>query len=378
MNLQSIDINFIGSALLCGLFAWVFTKYVYNPTEKSKNNLKTQVTESIYVAGAWIHRLELQKKMNDLRNKGFNITSNWPGRENRINTPDDYRDCSEYDIREITKADTLLAFMTDDTYAYRGTFTELGFAIGSKRRIIVICNGTITHIDDDTHNCDFSHYCMRNVFFWDPRIEHVACYEDALKLISGEVVESPFAKFYVGYITKEIATNTELVVQNHNKDTFYGNNKKESKDNENRESKDNENIESKGNEDIKSNEDGESKGNEDRESNEDGESKGNEDRESNEDGESKGNEDRESNEDGESKGNEDIESNEDGESKGNEDRESNEDGESNENEKSKEIKSLHIPDIIETKRYRPKPKWLHCRRLWKLGKQVIRFANIYK
>lgn len=160
-----------------------------------------KVSKNVYVAGGWISRETIRVKNNDLRSLGFNITSKWIERENGINNPDDYRECSKFDINEIAQSDTVLAFMTDPKYAYRGTFTEIGCAIGSGKRIIVICDGICTKVDDNISDrkkqtVTFSHACMQNVFFWDYRIEHVKTFEDAVKLLSGEVVASPYEEYF--------------------------------------------------------------------------------------------------------------------------------------------------------------------------------------
>ncbi|VBB18017.1 nucleoside 2-deoxyribosyltransferase, partial [Yasminevirus sp. GU-2018] len=185
-------------------------RYVYGPRPK--------VTKSVYVAGSWLQREQLKKKMDELKSLGFVITSNWPTFEDKLDNPDDYAECSKLDIDGVASADTVLAFMTDPKYPYRGTCTEIGCAIGAGRRIIVICDGVCSHkapngtkSDDrmsDKFDLTFSHYCMGNVFFWDPRIEHVSSFEDAIKLMRGETVESPYKSFYSGSISDRLCKHT--------------------------------------------------------------------------------------------------------------------------------------------------------------------------
>lgn len=173
------------------------------------------ISKSIYVAGAWIHRRDLNKQMIKLKDLGFIITSNWPSFENKLNNPDDYAECSKFDIDGVVTADTILAIMTDPKYPYRGTYTEIGCAIGSGRRIIVVCDGICSHKqnnddedDNNKFNLTFSHYCMENVFFWDPRIEHVSTFEDAIKLLRGEKIVSPYKSFYSGSISPSLFKRT--------------------------------------------------------------------------------------------------------------------------------------------------------------------------
>jgi nucleoside 2-deoxyribosyltransferase len=180
-------------------------------TSESNSILKSK----IYVAGMWSDREYLQTKMNELKTLGYQITSNWPSFENRLVNPDDFSECSAQDVQGVLDADTILVFMTDPKYPYRGTCTEIGVAIGSGKRIIIICDGICTKRDagpsnksdqrmDDSFEYNFSHYCMQNVFFWDLRIEHVSSYDDAIKLLRGEKVESPYKNCYSGKISNKV------------------------------------------------------------------------------------------------------------------------------------------------------------------------------
>lgn len=68
--------------------------------------------------------------------------------------------------------------MNDEKYAYRGTFTELGCALGLEKPINIMCNGKVTYVNETS--CTFSHYCMKNVFFWHKDIVHVDNIQDAV------------------------------------------------------------------------------------------------------------------------------------------------------------------------------------------------------
>ncbi|VBB17545.1 hypothetical protein YASMINEVIRUS_7 [Yasminevirus sp. GU-2018] len=159
------------------------------------NTMSNNKSRKIYVAGAWIHRADAQQKMVKLRELGFFITSNWVTRENGVNNPSDYRECAKLDFDEIDDADTVFAIMTDDQYPFRGAFTEIGYGIGRNKRIIILSDGTCTKQQDNV-NVDFSHACMKNVFFFHNSIEHVKTFEDAIRLMNGENVDSPYKEFY--------------------------------------------------------------------------------------------------------------------------------------------------------------------------------------
>jgi len=197
MHLKHISSFIIGS-----LFSSVITYFITKELQKAKNkkskktnNKQVLISKSIFVSGAFHKRNELQEKMIDLEILGYTVTSFWPDRGNtRPNTPSDYKDSSYDDIYELLCADTILVFMTDSEHTYGGTFTEIGFGLGTGHRIIVICDGKCEQQPDK--NFTFSHKCMNNIFFWDNRIEHVSNYNDALKLLKGHSVLSPFEDFY--------------------------------------------------------------------------------------------------------------------------------------------------------------------------------------
>lgn len=134
---------------------------------------------SIYVAGAWYNRHELKKLMDRLASEhGFRITSTWPGRETGINTPDKLALDAKMDLEEVANADMVLAVMEDPKYAYRGTFTEIGYALGQNKRVFIVCPGTVKQLSDT--KCEFSFDCMTNVFYWHPNVIHCATLEEAV------------------------------------------------------------------------------------------------------------------------------------------------------------------------------------------------------
>ena len=87
----------------------------------------------IYVAGAWTHREELRKLMDDIEQLGHTITHDWTSNELEYN---DYHErsvrCARADIKGVCDADLVIAVMTDDLYQYKGTRHELGAAFALK------------------------------------------------------------------------------------------------------------------------------------------------------------------------------------------------------------------------------------------------------
>lgn len=139
---------------------------------------------NIYVAGGFKFRSDIQSIIIQLNNiPEYNVCSNWIERENGRNRPQDYREDALLDVQEVHNSDVLLAVMTDEKYAYRGTFTEIGIALALKKHVFILCPGVVNSVCE--RKCNYSHYCMTNVFYWHPNIHHVISLEEAIKKING-------------------------------------------------------------------------------------------------------------------------------------------------------------------------------------------------
>ena len=125
---------------------------------------------NIYLAGGWKFRADIAPIKLQLESKGYNVVSHWMERENGIVTPDDFQHNANMDIKEVIESNILVCIMTDSKYAYRGTFTEIGCALGQNMPIIIVCPGTKTKLSDN--KWEFSHYCQYNVFYWHKNIQH--------------------------------------------------------------------------------------------------------------------------------------------------------------------------------------------------------------
>ena len=196
---------FFVTVCIAYVFFYRIMNQFFNNKKQSISDKRPTISKKIYVAGSWKQRHQLNERMEDLRSKGYTVTSYWPGLEDRLNNPDDYGECSKIDINGVIGSDTILMFMTDPMHPYCGTFTEMGCAIGSGKRIILICDGKCTVDETSEKNYKFTHCCMQSVFFWDHRIEHVSTYEDALELLKGGKIKSPFHEFYNGKTSKKLS-----------------------------------------------------------------------------------------------------------------------------------------------------------------------------
>jgi nucleoside 2-deoxyribosyltransferase len=124
----------------------------------------------LYVAGGWKYREEIAQYAKRLEDHGHYVVSTWAGREQGIRTPQAFEQHALADIDEVSNADVLVAVMTDPEYAYRGTFSEIGCALGLNKDIIIVCPNTGKQISDT--KWEFDYHCQTNVFYWHPAIFH--------------------------------------------------------------------------------------------------------------------------------------------------------------------------------------------------------------
>lgn len=136
----------------------------------------------VYVAGGWKFRNRIKTIMDRLRSDDrFHVVSGWVERENGYNAPSNLANDARCDIDEVTAADVVLAIMEDDKYAYRGTFTEIGCALGQSKPVIVVCPGTAQEGRDGQYV--YSHYCQTNVFYHHALAKHVGDVDAAIEAL---------------------------------------------------------------------------------------------------------------------------------------------------------------------------------------------------
>ena len=130
----------------------------------------------VFISGRWDQRHEIQKRMEELRRAGYEITHDWTV----------YRGAAymkaEADLEGIKAADVLISLMDDPKYAYRGTFTEMGAALALGKPIFVVSPPD----QDDA-------YYMSNCFYHHPNLRHFPTWESLWqqqggKFIPGDVI----------------------------------------------------------------------------------------------------------------------------------------------------------------------------------------------
>jgi hypothetical protein len=124
----------------------------------------------VYLAGKYADRVDLGAKKRELEAHRCVITHDWMTYELGERGPKQLACFAAEDIRGIATADLVVAVMTDPAYAYRGTFTELGAALGLRRQVIVVAPAGTQHF-------------RGNVFWHHPDILHVSNWAEALEAV---------------------------------------------------------------------------------------------------------------------------------------------------------------------------------------------------
>ena len=111
-----------------------------------------------YVCGKWGDKPLAQRVMNHIRSAADEITHDWT--TFKADGPEYQRlaICAGKNVEGVQQCEILIALMTDETYAYRGTFTEIGVALGLAKSVIIV--GPVTA------------QAATNCFWWHTKIWH--------------------------------------------------------------------------------------------------------------------------------------------------------------------------------------------------------------
>jgi len=141
----------------------------------------------IYVAGKFTSPLEIHAVQANCQNNGHTITYDWTTNHIPLNSDLDTvrrlrRIAATADLEGVNQADIVLALFADPSYAYRGTFTELGFALAQGKRVFAVCPHYFEKNIEPTY--------ATNCFFESPGVHHYASVEEALAALSHNGRES--------------------------------------------------------------------------------------------------------------------------------------------------------------------------------------------
>lgn len=99
--------------------------------------------KTIFIAGGFHHRVQIAEKIRKAAKLGWTVTHDWT-QKLTDNTHRAHSATAKTDAEAIFAANVVVAIMDDPTYEYKGTFTELGMAIGmnlcGKKKAIYIVN----------------------------------------------------------------------------------------------------------------------------------------------------------------------------------------------------------------------------------------------
>jgi hypothetical protein len=104
------------------------------------------MSQKIFVSSKYDDKLLIREKINELRTLGYTITYDWTDDQNQAELRKNYADKKDrlaveaiFDIDGIKKCDRHIIIITDETYAYRGTSSELGCSLGLDKCIYLYC-----------------------------------------------------------------------------------------------------------------------------------------------------------------------------------------------------------------------------------------------
>lgn len=79
----------------------------------------------------------IKEKIKEVQNIGFCVTHNWTKEEN-YSKPKSTQ--VEQDINGVVKADFVIAIIDNPNYHYRGSFAEIGCALGLDKPVYLVTN----------------------------------------------------------------------------------------------------------------------------------------------------------------------------------------------------------------------------------------------
>ena len=139
---------------------------------KETNSLK------VYVAGKWGDRERILKRIREVEAMGYEITYVWPLDEHAS-----FENAARNEINAVKRCDIFIAIMDDPDYSYRGTFTELGCALGLGKTVFVVSPPLPTYGmgESETYqcasNCFYKHPSIIHFDHWSRALERLETYE---------------------------------------------------------------------------------------------------------------------------------------------------------------------------------------------------------
>lgn len=140
----------------------IFPLYPWNFFVSEAFKRQNYIEMRFYVAGSFFDKQTVLDLMADIRGRGHEITHDWTSVEkNPMKSSRQHLSyCSSLDIEGVKRCDVLVALLTDLQYPYRGSFTEIGCALGTGKKVFILGPEEAS--------------AATNCFYWHPSIVHVS------------------------------------------------------------------------------------------------------------------------------------------------------------------------------------------------------------
>ena len=93
--------------------------------------------KSFYLISKFSNRENVAERIKEVQEIGFDITHNWTEKKHYSQPKSDQ---VEQDINGVRKADIIIAIIDNPKYQYRGSFAEIGCALGLDKTVFLITN----------------------------------------------------------------------------------------------------------------------------------------------------------------------------------------------------------------------------------------------
>lgn len=144
---------------------------------------KTPIVK-LFVSGKFADKPLIKSKITELEQLGYEITHDWTQHEETLGNQSDAQVAALFDIEGVKKCDIHIVIISDETYPYRGTFCEMGCALGLDKKILVW-----NPFENPT--------CTKVPFYYHPHVSHFNTWDELLNNLApiGHTKQNEFAKW---------------------------------------------------------------------------------------------------------------------------------------------------------------------------------------
>ena len=128
--------------------------------------------QSFYIIGKFATKKIIAEKIKEVENMGFENTHNWTLKENYTCPKSEQ---VKNDINGVKDADIVIAIINNPEYHYRGSFSEIGAAIGLDK--------TVYLVTDNLESGSASH-----CFLFHPNIVRFQTWEGLIRFLKRDLI----------------------------------------------------------------------------------------------------------------------------------------------------------------------------------------------